>query len=290
MPTTTPATRRWRRHLGLRLAAVSASVSVIAVAGLDATAQAAPRRADDGAGLQPGNLLISRSVFAMPSITPGVTLLPPGCVPKNCVKANHDGTFPGIWDDGKVDSSFGVTSSVYLDQIAPLGLLIGTLGPRRRRPGHDPVLEPGVGQVPGPPTPVGNFNITELGLPPDKIGKDDNFRGLTISNNVLYDTKGSGGNGVNTVYFVEHDGHRLPPRDRARRARRDAPERAVHLQREDRPPEQHVHPQGLQHRPGQDVDRLVSLRDLVRRRPHRLRRRRGQWRHHLLSGHRDIHR
>ena len=39
----------------------------------------------------------------------------------------------------------------------------------------------------------------------DKPGKDTNFRGLTISNNVVYYTKGSGGNGANTVYFVNTD-------------------------------------------------------------------------------------
>ena len=36
----------------------------------------------------------------------------------------------------------------------------------------------------------------------DKTGKDDNFRGLTVFNNTLYVTKGSGSNGVNTVYQV----------------------------------------------------------------------------------------
>jgi hypothetical protein len=46
-----------------------------------------------------------------------------------------------------------------------------------------------------------------LGLPHDKIGKDNNFRGLTIFNNVIYLTKGSGGNGVNTVYFVDATGN-----------------------------------------------------------------------------------
>jgi hypothetical protein len=34
----------------------------------------------------------------------------------------------------------------------------------------------------------------------DKPGKDTNFRGITIFNNTLYVAKGSGGNGVNTVY------------------------------------------------------------------------------------------
>jgi hypothetical protein len=59
---------------------------------------------------------------------------------------------------------------------------------------------------PGLPTPVGSFNITELGDAADKIGKDDNFRGLTVFNNVVYYTKGSGGNGVNTVYFIDTTG------------------------------------------------------------------------------------
>jgi hypothetical protein len=65
-------------------------------------------------------------------------------------------------------------------------------------------------QSPGTPTPVGSFSITQLGDKADKIGKDDNFRGLTIYNNVLYYTKGSGGNGVNTVYFVDTTGKACP--------------------------------------------------------------------------------
>jgi len=65
-------------------------------------------------------------------------------------------------------------------------------------------------QTPGTPTPVGSFSVTELGDKADKIGKDDNFRGLTIYNNVLYYTKGSGGNGVNTVYFLDTTGTACP--------------------------------------------------------------------------------
>jgi hypothetical protein len=65
-------------------------------------------------------------------------------------------------------------------------------------------------QNPGTPTPVGSFSITELGAKADKVGKDDNFRGMTIFNNVLYYTKGSGGNGVNTVYFVDTTGTACP--------------------------------------------------------------------------------
>jgi hypothetical protein len=59
---------------------------------------------------------------------------------------------------------------------------------------------------PGLPTPVGSFNVTELNLKADKIGKDTNFRGLTIFNNVVFTTKGSGSNGINTVYFIDTTG------------------------------------------------------------------------------------
>jgi hypothetical protein len=60
------------------------------------------------------------------------------------------------------------------------------------------------------PTPLASFSVTELGDKADKIGKDDNFRGLTIFNNVVYLTKGSGSNGVNTVYFVDTTGTACP--------------------------------------------------------------------------------
>jgi hypothetical protein len=54
-----------------------------------------------------------------------------------------------------------------------------------------------------------NFTISQvinpatgLPYPPDKAGKDNNFRGLTIFNNTLYTTKGSGGSGVDSMYQV----------------------------------------------------------------------------------------
>jgi hypothetical protein len=54
---------------------------------------------------------------------------------------------------------------------------------------------------------IGEFAITQVGYAtPDKAGKDNNFRGLTIFNNTLFVTKGSGGNGINTVYQVGNTG------------------------------------------------------------------------------------
>jgi len=65
-------------------------------------------------------------------------------------------------------------------------------------------------QTPGLPTPVGSFSVTQLGDKADKVGKDTNFRGLAIYDNVLYYTKGSGSNGVDTVYFLDTTGTACP--------------------------------------------------------------------------------
>uniref|UniRef100_A0A372IKU4 Uncharacterized protein n=1 Tax=Paracidobacterium acidisoli TaxID=2303751 RepID=A0A372IKU4_9BACT len=65
-------------------------------------------------------------------------------------------------------------------------------------------------QDPGTPSPLGSFSVTELGAKADKIGKDDNYRGIAVFNNVVYFTKGSGSNGVNTVYFLDTTGKACP--------------------------------------------------------------------------------
>ena len=70
------------------------------------------------------------------------------------------------------------------------------------------VLTPGAAA--GAPLKLGSFSVTQInpftGQPyaakADKAGKDDNFRGITIFNNTLYISKGSGGNGIDTVYQV----------------------------------------------------------------------------------------
>jgi hypothetical protein len=66
------------------------------------------------------------------------------------------------------------------------------------------------GQAPGTPQQIGDFNIKQVIDPStgtyytrvDKPGKDTNYRGLTVFDNTLYITKGSGSNGINTVYQV----------------------------------------------------------------------------------------
>jgi hypothetical protein len=65
-------------------------------------------------------------------------------------------------------------------------------------------------QSPGAPTPLANFNVTQLGDTADKSAKDNNYRGLTLSNNVIFFTKGSGSNGVDTVYYLDTTGGTCP--------------------------------------------------------------------------------
>src|SRR5271165_2170528 len=284
---------------------------------------------------QPGNLVVSRSVYDNnPNNVYVGEVLPPNCAQTQAGcngTATNNGTYPYVWNNDLVDSSFGITAKILLDQFTPAGSLVNTLQvPYSSKRGILPlkdvlvtsfpskseialnlstdgqyltfmgyvdaiddldvsnsntplVIDPtnpvgtafyravalvdvngnfnftetqaysgnngraaifnhsngesffytagnagnggnpqpdgviiGAGaqiltplferellQRPGLPTPVGSFNITQLGDPADKIGKDTNFRGLTIFNNVLYYTKGSGGNGVNTVYWVD---------------------------------------------------------------------------------------
>jgi hypothetical protein len=75
--------------------------------------------------------------------------------------------------------------------ITPIGVdLINATGAETLVPGGEPPAPPNVGM------------IGRLLFGSDKPGKDTNFRGMTIFKNTLYITKGSGGNGINTVYQV----------------------------------------------------------------------------------------
>jgi hypothetical protein len=268
----------------------------------------------------PGNLLVSRSVY--PTDPSAASIVMVGQTLPGGGTATADGTYPNVFNNNKVDGSFGVTTPIFIDQITPSGAHVSTvavpttlvntsfsskseLGLNLSADGHsitfmaytsparqldvsnsntpgvvDPtnpvksstyravvqldatgnftvtttnaysgnngrnailaanglyytvgnagngsnpqppgilagagtaVLTPGQSPPPLPPsTQAGSFDITQTnpltGKPyapkPDKPGKDNNFRGETIFNNTLYVTKGSGGNGINTVYQV----------------------------------------------------------------------------------------
>ena len=66
------------------------------------------------------------------------------------------------------------------------------------------IVTPGTNATPSTPgtTQAATYSITENGYAADKTAKDNNFRGETIYDGNLYVTKGSGSNGINTVYDV----------------------------------------------------------------------------------------
>lgn len=278
-------------------------------------------------GFTAGNLVVSRSVYAgdATTIIKGQTL-PPVCPSTAaCGKgiASDNGAYPSttssnsVWNNNKVDGSFGITAPIFLDQLTPSGTLVNSLAipaslatttfnskmelalnlstdgtaitsvayvappntldvSNANTPMvYDPtnpaggsyfravvqvgangaiqitktnaysgsdgraailanglyymvgnsnngsatpanVVAAGGVQVATPgqaattaPVEVGDFSIVQVNDPAtgkpytaDKLGKDDNFRGLTIFNNTLYVTKGSGSNGIDTVYQV----------------------------------------------------------------------------------------
>lgn len=78
--------------------------------------------------------------------------------------------------------------------------LVNSTGAEFLVPGQTPPIAPNI-------TMAGQFGVQQVGYTTaDKPGKDTNFRGLTIFNNTLYVTKGSGGNGINTVYQIGNAG------------------------------------------------------------------------------------
>jgi hypothetical protein len=323
---------QWRSLALLTAAAASGSVAIVA--------QGTSKHAE----LSPGNLVVSRSVYDNRASNVQVgAILPPGCTSTTggCAAstgAPFDGTYPTVWNNDVYDSSFGITSRIYLDQISIFGSRINSIQvPNSLEPNIDgtsdqlvtsfsskselalnlstdnrylsfmgymapvntidasnsntpgapdptnpvgesyeravatvdafgrftftktnaysgnngraailsnldgahvfftagnagnggnpqpagvvlgagaqwiPALEePEYQQSPTTPAPLASFSVTQLGDKADKVGKDDNFRGLTVFNNVVYFTKGSGSNGVNTVYFVDTTGKACP--------------------------------------------------------------------------------
>jgi hypothetical protein len=111
-----------------RLALLLAVVVTAAGPVIAATGASAASAADHGGFLRPGNLLVSGSVYQNDPglLTPGVTVLPPGCT-SGCVTATHDGSYPGVFNNVLADPSFGVTSPVFLKQLTPPGRLVSTL-------------------------------------------------------------------------------------------------------------------------------------------------------------------
>jgi hypothetical protein len=97
------------------------------------------------------------------------------------------------------DNNGGLSSSQLTGTQIGINLVTST-GAELLFPGQTAPVPPNINKI-------GDFEVTQVGFAKkDKAGKDNNFRGLTIFNNTMYVTKGSGGNGINTVYQVGNAG------------------------------------------------------------------------------------
>jgi hypothetical protein len=118
------------------------------------------------------------------------------------IKANSLYYLAGNNNNGGLSASQLTGTQVGVDLITSTGaeLLV---------PGQVPPVPPNINMI-------GDFEVTQVGYTKaDKPGKDNNFRGLTVFHNTLYVTKGSGGNGINTVYQVGNAGVLPTPADAA---------------------------------------------------------------------------
>jgi hypothetical protein len=111
------------------------------------------------------------------------------------IKANWTYYMTGNDNNGGLSKSQLSTTQVGVDLVTSTGaeLLV---------PHQAPPVPPNI-------TKIGDFEVTQASVgykTADKPGKDNNFRGLTIFDNTMYVTKGSGGNGINTVYQVGNAG------------------------------------------------------------------------------------
>jgi hypothetical protein len=183
---------------------------------------AKPNTLDVSNGNTPGNIDPTNTDTQTPAFRAVVQVdLTPGRGPR--ITATPVDSYSGNNGRGAILASKvnGTAQSEYL--------MVGNAGNGSGTPPTDIVDNTGVQAVtPGSTSPVSTvigvqqgtagkkdgfefgFSVTELGDAADKSGKDDNFRGSTIFNNTLYVTKGSGGNGVNTVYQVTPAAGGLP--------------------------------------------------------------------------------
>jgi hypothetical protein len=102
------------------------------------------------------------------------------------------------------DNNGGLSSSQLTGTQVGVNLITST-GAELLVPGQAPPIPPNINKL-------GDFEVTQVGFATaDKAGKDNNFRGLTVFHNTLFVTKGSGGNGINTVYQVGNAGELPTP-------------------------------------------------------------------------------
>jgi hypothetical protein len=92
----------------------------VAVAIITLTATSRPSAI--GSHFVPNRILVTRSTYTGTA----QTVPHPGSLPNNAASV-ADGTFPGVFNNETPDGSFGVTSPIFLDQLAPSGAVLSRM-------------------------------------------------------------------------------------------------------------------------------------------------------------------
>jgi len=118
------------KHQSLRLASAK-GIAVLSLAAL-ATSNSAGAEDHDHSHIRffSGNLVVSRSIYDNNANNVKIgALLPVNCANTvgPCAAAINNGTYPFVFNNDTIDSSFGITSKIILDQITPSGVLLDSL-------------------------------------------------------------------------------------------------------------------------------------------------------------------
>lgn len=151
---------------------------------------------------EPGNYTANPTARAVVAIDPNAnaTVLPtnayPGNNPRAVIEAN--GTYYMAGNAGNGSGSTAVTAANGVQVLNPATDTSTAGAYNTTKAGSFSIAQtnPATGQPYGTPAQINK----------DKAAKDDNYRGETIYNNTLYVTKGSGSNGINSVYQVGSSG------------------------------------------------------------------------------------
>ncbi len=108
------------KHQSLRLASAK-GIAVLSLAAL-ATSNSAGAEDHDHSHIRffSGNLVVSRSIYDNNANNVKIgALLPVNCANTvgPCAVAINNGTYPFVFNNDTIDSSFGITSKIILDQI-----------------------------------------------------------------------------------------------------------------------------------------------------------------------------
>lgn len=151
---------------------------------------------------EPGNYTANataRTIVNLNSAGVATAVLPTNAYPGNNGRAavNVNGTYFLAGNAGNGNGSAATTAAAGIQVLNPATATQTNGAYNTTQGGSFALANTPFGNAVDPASKTGQTYTQE-----DKAAKDNNYRGLTVFNGTIYTTKGSGSNGVNTVYQV----------------------------------------------------------------------------------------